>query len=490
MPRKSTQTSSTQQSDVKAKGERSSRLRPGRVRRTSTPPPPVTSTAKNLLRLVRLVSRSSPSGARTTPAFNRIPASPKSSAFQRRCIVNVRYASARTPGGWKAHGTYIERESAKGDRLPSEREAANEIGSHVSDPDRLGLAQEHPLGRLAESWQKAGDKRIFKVIISPEDPNVDFQRTASEMIVRIEQYTGAPVEWGGVVHRNTDHPHAHIIVRGRMRSGEPLLLPPNLIRRGLREAVQSSLTRQLGPRTIADIEHQKQIELTANRVTPLDRRLAGRAIPYEADPIYKDAGAAASTAEVARLRHLKELGLSKPYAGGRWLIRSDFVTQLQQMKDIQDRARTLFRSGVAISDPHAPMEYSSFSKKLIGRVLLNSEDERTGALQTIFETTEGKIEIIRHDATLRAAWARGDLEPGNVVTIDSLRSDPDKLYASTTGKDKDILRDGKALDSIVRRMRAMNLSVGESDKGWMGEFNKTLRSRMMDRTRGRGVAEW
>jgi hypothetical protein len=38
-------------------------------------------------------------------------------------------------------------------------------------------------------------------------------------------------------------------------------------------------------------------------------------------------------------------------------------------------------------------------------------------------------------------------------------------------------------------MRAMNLSVGESDKGWMGEFNKALRSRMMDRTRGRGVAE-
>jgi len=60
---------------------------------------------------------------------------------------------------------------------------------------------------------------------------------------------------------------------------------------------------------------------------------------------------------------------------------------------------------------------------------LNSEDERTGALQTIFETTEGKIEIIRHDATLRAAWARGDLEPGNVVTIDGLRSDPDQLYA-------------------------------------------------------------
>jgi hypothetical protein len=132
------------------------------------------------------------------------------------------------------------------------------------------------------------------------------------------------------------------------------------------------------------------------------------------------------------------------------------------------------------------MEYSLASKKLIGRVLLNSEDERTGALQTIFETTEGKIEIIRHDAPLRSAWASGDLQPGNIVVIDSLRSNPERLYAASAGKDKDILRDEKALNSIARRMRVMNLTTGESDKGWMGEYNKTLRSRMMDRMRSRG----
>ena len=477
---------SKQQSLGKEKGERSSRLRPGRIRPINTAPPRTTGTARNLFRLVRLVSRSSPSSDNGKRSFIRTSASGKSSLFQRRAIVNVRYASARTPGGWKAHGTYIERESAKGKRLPTEKQTGVAIDSQVPDSDRLGLAQEHSLGRLAESWQQAGDKRIFKMILSPEDATADFQRTAADLVARIEQHTGAAVEWGGVVHRNTDHPHAHIILRGRLPSGEPLTLPPALIRRGLRESVQSSLTRQLGPRTIADIEHQKQIELTANRVTPLDRSLARRAIPYGADSAHKDAGAAASAAEMIRLRHLKELGLSKPYADDRWLVRSDFLTQLQQMKDIQDRARTLFRSGVAISDPHAPMEYSTFSKKLIGRVLLNNEDERTGALQTIFETTEGKIEIIRHDATLRAAWTRGDLEPGNVVTIDSLRNDPDKFYASTLGKDKDVLADEKALGSITRRMRSMNLSAGESDKGWMGQLNGALRTGMTERTRDRG----
>jgi hypothetical protein len=127
------------------------------------------------------------------------------------------------------------------------------------------------------------------------------------------------------------------------------------------------------------------------------------------------------------------------------------------------------------------MEYSATSKRLIGRVLLNSEDERTGALQTIFETTEGKIEILRHDGTLRAAWSRGDLAPGNVVAIDSLRSNPDKLYAAYIGVDKDILSNKQALDSIARRMRSMGLVISEKDTGWMGEFRHALTSRSAER---------
>jgi len=373
-----------------------------------------------------------------------------------------------------------------GGRRLEKGEQGLENDPQMAEADRLGLARAHPLGSLADGWQRAGDERIFKVIVSPEDATVDFQRIAKDMIGRIEQHTGASVEWGGVVHRNTDHPHAHILVRGKLPSGEPLRLPVALIRKGLREAVQSSLTRQLGPRTIEEIEQQRKVELTANRVTPLDRGFVGRLALYAKDLVYMDFVTTPTTAELARLRHLKQLGLSKQNIGDRWLIRSDFLSQLREMKAIQDRARTLFRSGVAISDPHAPMEYSASSKRLIGRVLLNSEDERTGALQTIFESTEGKIEIIRHDGALRAAWSRGDLAPGNVVTIDNLRSSPDKLYAASVGRDTDILADDKALGSIARRMRTMGLAVGDSDKGWIGQFNAALRARSGERVRNRG----
>ena len=450
--------------------DRSGQLRPGRVRQSRTSSPRFTDVARNLLRLARLVSRSTPGGSRVSINATSVP---RPSAFERRAVVNVRYSSSRTPGGWKAHGCYIERESAK-----SERESQGE--------EKLGLAKERSLGAVAGEWQKAGDKRLFKIVISPEDREADFDRTVQDVIARIENQVGDKVEWGGVVHHNTDHPHTHIIVRGRLRSGEELILPRELIRRGLREAAQRSLTRQLGPRTFEEIEHQKQSELSANRVTPLDRRLEGRLLPPAGEGTFRILNDRANAFEASRLRHLAQIGLAKSVISGQWQVRSDFLSQLRNMKDIQDRARTLFRCGVAISDPHAPMEYSLASKRLIGRVLLNGEEERTGAFQTIFETTEGRIEIIRHDATLRAAWARGDLQPGNIVVIDSLRSNPDQLYASAAGKDKDILRDGKALDSITRRMRAMNLSVGESDKGWMGELNKTLRSRMMIRTRDRG----
>ncbi len=201
---------------------------------------------------------------------------------------------------------------------------------------------------------------------------------------------------------------------------------------------------------------------------------------------YSDAGIAANPVELARLRHLKELGLAKRHAADSWLVRSDFIGQLQQMKDVQDRARTLFAAALLSATLMRRWNSHTSSKKLIGRVLLNSEDERTGSLQTIFETTEGKIEVIRHRWHPAGSWRRGDLEPGNVVTIDSLRSDPSKLYAASVGADKEILANKQALDSVARRMRTMGLVSSETDKGWMGQFNNALRARVAERTQERG----
>ena len=129
--------------------DRSGQLRPGRVKSLPSSSPRITGTARNLLRLARLVARTSKAGGQRRGASLYLPSTPKTSAFQRRAIVNVRYSNSRTPGGWKAHGTYIERESAK-------------VNRENQDTERLGLAKEQSLGSLAESWQKAGDSVCSK----------------------------------------------------------------------------------------------------------------------------------------------------------------------------------------------------------------------------------------------------------------------------------------------------------------------------------------
>ncbi|UWZ85114.1 relaxase/mobilization nuclease domain-containing protein [Occallatibacter riparius] len=366
-------------------------------------------------------------------------------------------------GAWKAHGKYLERESAAGKSGGLEHE-------------RLDSRSEQPLHSITDQWQRAGDTRLFKIIISPEDgAGVDFRATSEDMIRALEQRTGERLEWAGIVHRNTDHSHVHIVVRGRSLSGQPLFIKPGVIREVLRDEVQRSLTRQLGPRTVADVVRQRTSEIAAFRVTGADRSMARQvARGAEFSPITpKD------DFERRRLAVLLGFGLARKEHAG-WLVRSDFTTQLSQMKDLQDRARILFQSGAAISDPHAPMEFGTQSRKLIGRVLLNSEDERTGQFQTAFETLDARVVILRHDATLRLAWARGDLKAGNIVSIDSLKSDPSRLYAVALGNEESILHDPKALGGIAKRVRTMGIIVSENDKGWMGELRRSLRHKETD----------
>src|SRR5258708_28028597 len=180
----------------------SAKLRPGRVRRLATSP--TTGSARRLLHLVRMISRTSRmrTGPRNSPQ-NRIGAV---SQFQRRAIVKVRYSNDRVKGAWKAHGRYLERESAAGERdgRPAER---------------LDSEDHRPLHAIADEWHRSGDARLFKIIISPEDgSSVDFKAASQEMIHGLELQTGEKLEWAGIVHRNTEKPHTQLVLRGSTRS--------------------------------------------------------------------------------------------------------------------------------------------------------------------------------------------------------------------------------------------------------------------------------
>ena len=94
------------------------------------------------------------------------------SAHRQRCAVRLTYSPNRVAGHFAAHARYLLRDSAAG-------------------PDVIhGSIGETPLAEAMGQWQSAGDKRVFKVILSPEfGERIDLGKLASEFIQRIERGT-------------------------------------------------------------------------------------------------------------------------------------------------------------------------------------------------------------------------------------------------------------------------------------------------------------
>jgi hypothetical protein len=270
------------------------RLRPPPARRA---PDETKVYASAFRRMIHLVRMSSPKTS--------APRRPR--AFSQWCAIRVTYLGKRTQGQWAAHGRYV---APEGEAF-----------------DKSGAVEDLPA--LLRQWQRAGDPRLFKIIISPEfGERADLEKLTRDLMERMEKDLGSPLEWAAVTHRNTDHLHVHVALRG-MLNGEPLRLRRDYVRHGIRTHAEELCTAQLGIRTALDAEEARRREVTAQRFTSLDRMIArgDRSSPFVAN----------------RLRHLETMGLAK---GGE--ERPDFEAVLRAMQRATDRQRALAGSSPAL----------------------------------------------------------------------------------------------------------------------------------------------
>lgn len=185
------------------------RLRPRRPRVPRDDSKVWSRSFKNLIHLVRMTSRPAHP---TRDYFGLGGGAGRKSHFQ-RCAVRVTYSPNRVRGQWAAHGRYIARESAT-------KEAENKEAGFSATTDHIDVA------KTLNGWQSAGDQRLFKLIISPEfGERLDLRRHTRELLARMEQDLGVSLEWAAVAHFNTDHPHVHIVLRGRTDAGPPPARP-------------------------------------------------------------------------------------------------------------------------------------------------------------------------------------------------------------------------------------------------------------------------
>ena len=118
--------------------------------------------------------------------------------FNQRCAVRITYTKSKVAGQWRAHGRYIARESAARDGA-----AGFDGGNTEIEP-----------AQALDRWQKQGDARLWKFIVSPEfGDRVDLQQLTRDVMQKMENDLGTRLEWVAVSHFNTEHTHTHIALR-------------------------------------------------------------------------------------------------------------------------------------------------------------------------------------------------------------------------------------------------------------------------------------
>src|SRR5229473_3214649 len=390
------------------------RLRPRKSKHgTNENPRKYTGVLRSMIRLVEMSKRGQK--ARGTHSAGENTQAPRT--FNQRIAVRVSYSANKNPGQWKAHGRYVARESAT-------------QGGRAADAGFNAAKQNLNISTTLDNWQRAGDERLFKIIVSPEfGDRLNLQQHTRELMQRMERDLGTQIEWVAAVHHNTEHPHVHIAVRGVDQEGRPLRLPREYIRAGLRGRAEEIATEALGYRTPAHAQEAQRREIAQNRYTSLDRILQrcndGSSTHFEvtANP---DDDALSESAQIlqkhvaARLMHLQTMGLAQSVAAHKWCVQADFEKVLRTLQQSGDRQKMLAAHGATVSDNRLPLQVSTLRQlqTVAGRVLLHTEDEQTGKRYMLVEGTDGKVHLIYHTDGIEEARKQGRVAVDNFIRIE------------------------------------------------------------------------
>lgn len=377
-----------------------------------------------------------------------------------RCAVRVSYSPNKTNGQWRAHGRYLERDSAVGE---NQAFSQTETGVDLQ-------------GRLA-GWQSGGDSRLFKVILSPEfGDRLDLQVLTRDFMRRVEDRVGAPLEWTAVIHNNTEHPHVHVALRGIV-AGQSMRLDRDLIRNGLREEAERLCTLTLGYRTDQDILASQRQEVGFSRATSLDRQILKRAVPGGGGELRVEIPA--SQREffqllASRMAVLSRMGLAQPEGKG-WNLRANYLQILKTMQQAGDRQKMLHQYGILLSDPRLPTQVTRARdiENLEGRVLAHVYDDTTGAPQMILEGTDAHVHFIRHTPAMEQVRQEGGLKPNSFVSIERVgSSEADLLLRITDHGDAQAYLSSPTMKKSANRLIQRGVIVAEAEYGgWLGKYH-------------------
>ncbi len=308
------------------------------------------------------------------------------------------------------------------------------LGPHVAYLKREGASRDGEAGRLFDAGAENvedksfaercdGDRHHFRFIVSPEDaPELaDLKTYTRELMADMTRDLGTQLDWVAVEHWNTEHPHVHVLVRGRADDGADLVIGRDYISKGLRARAEQLATLELGPRSEQEIRRGLERQVEVERFTPLDRSLVREAARHEGLLDLRPGANPASEPDrqllIGRARKLERLGLATPVGSGRWQLPEETEPTLRALGErgdvIKTMHRALHRGGIDRSANialHAEAEAPPIVGRLVERGL---HDELTGSAYAVIDGTDGRA----HHVRLRDLEATGDGAPGAVVEL-------------------------------------------------------------------------
>lgn len=123
-----------------------------------------------------------------------------------------------------------------------------------------------------QKWRK--ESRHYKWILSPEKDldNDVLQEYTKAFVTRLEQATGYHFVWQAAVHRDTDHPHVHVLINGVDMYGKEIRhFSKDVIQNYAREFSQEILTKMCGERDEELKRKARERRVVSERWTEFDQ---------------------------------------------------------------------------------------------------------------------------------------------------------------------------------------------------------------------------
>lgn len=308
--------------------------------------------------------------------------------------------------------------------------------AHLRYIQRDGVSKEHEPGRLYDAAhdeadgkafldRSDGDRHQFRFIVSPEDATefADLKPFVRDLMSAMEKDLGTQLDWVAVDHFNTEHPHTHIVLRGKDELGKDLLIARDYIAHGMRRRASELLTLELGPQTEQELRQKLEHLVEQDRFTDLDRSLMRDAVdgivdartePQRPDERFRHA------VRVGRLRVLSRRGLAEETESGRWRLSPKLEETLRRAGERGDIIKTMHRgmrqagldagaSEFSIYDPADPRA-PTVTGRIIDRGL---HDELDDGHYVMIDAADGRV----HYVTLDPRQEMEDLPLGAVVEV-------------------------------------------------------------------------